>query len=80
MAYSSFGGLRGVIFTDFLQFIVAMVGSVWAAYYIINMPEIGGLDKLLTHENVADKLNFLPDFNDTNSLLVLLIIPIAVQW
>ena len=80
VAYSSFGGLRGVIFTDFLQFIVAMVGSVWAAYYIINMPEIGGLDKLLTHENVADKLNFLPDFNDTNSLLVLLIIPIAVQW
>ncbi|HCK05891.1 MAG TPA: Na+:solute symporter, partial [Flavobacteriaceae bacterium] len=33
--YSSLGGLRGVIFTDFLQFIVAMVGSVWAAYYII---------------------------------------------
>jgi SSS family solute:Na+ symporter len=80
VAYSSFGGLRGVIFTDFLQFIVAMVGSVWAAYYIVNMPEIGGLDKLLTHENVSDKLNFLPDFNDTNSLLVLLIIPIAVQW
>ncbi len=80
VAYSSFGGLRGVIFTDFLQFTVAMVGSVWAAYYIVNMPEIGGLNKLLTHENVSDKLNFLPDFNDTNSLLVLLIIPIAVQW
>ena len=80
VAYSSFGGLRGVIFTDFLQFIVAMVGSVWAAYYIINMPEIGGLNNLLNHENVADKLNFLPDFNDTESLLVLLIIPIAVQW
>lgn len=78
--YSSFGGLRGVILTDFLQFIVAMIGSVWAAIYIVNMPEIGGLDKLLAHENVRDKLNFLPDFNDTNSLLVLLIIPIAVQW
>jgi len=78
--YSSIGGLRGVIFTDFLQFIVAMVGSVWAAYYIVNMPEIGGLQNLLAHENVSDKLNFLPDFNDTNSLLVLLIIPIAVQW
>lgn len=80
VAYSSFGGLRGVIFTDFLQFIVAMIGSIWAAYYIVNMPEIGGLNNLLTHENVADKLNFLPDFNDTKSLLVLLIIPIAVQW
>lgn len=78
--YSSIGGLRGVIFTDFLQFIVAMIGSVWAAYYIVNMPEIGGLQNLLAHENVSDKLNFLPDFTDTNSLLVLLIIPIAVQW
>lgn len=80
VAYSSFGGLRGVIFTDFIQFIIAMIGSIWAAYYIINMPEIGGLDNLLSHENVANKLNFLPDFNDTKSLLVLLIIPIAVQW
>ena len=80
VGYSSFGGLRGVIFTDFLQFIIAMVGSVWAAYYIVSMPEIGGLQNLLAHENVVDKLNFLPDFNDTKSLLVLLIIPIAVQW
>ncbi|MAN59249.1 MAG: Na+:solute symporter [Flavobacteriaceae bacterium] len=80
VAYSSIGGLRGVIFTDFLQFIIAMVGSVWAAYYIVSMPEIGGLQNLLTHENVADKLNFLPDFSDTKSLLVLLIIPLAVQW
>jgi len=80
VGYSSFGGLRGVIFTDFLQFIVAMVGSIWAAYYIVSMPEIGGLQNLLAHENVSDKLNFLPDFNDTKSLLVLLIIPIAVQW
>lgn len=78
--YSSIGGLRGVIFTDFLQFVVAMIGSVWAAYYIVNLPEVGGLQNLLANENVSDKLNFLPDFGDTNTLLVLLIIPIAVQW
>lgn len=78
--YSSLGGLRGVIFTDFLQFIVAMVGSIWAAYYIVNLPEVGGLEAMLAHPNVADKLNFLPDFNDNNSLIVLLLIPIAVQW
>lgn len=80
VAYSSFGGLRGVIFTDFLQFIVAMVGSVWAAIYIINLPEIGGLESLLAHENVSDKLSFLPDFNDNKTIWVLLIIPLAVQW
>ncbi|MCT8340328.1 Na+:solute symporter [Flavobacteriaceae bacterium TK19130] len=80
VAYSSIGGLRGVIFTDFLQFIIAMIGSVWAAYYIVNLPEIGGLENLLAHENVTDKLQFLPDFNNTESVLVLLIIPLAVQW
>lgn len=78
--YSAFGGLRGVIFTDFLQFIIAMVGSVWAAYYIVSLPEIGGLESLLAHENVADKLSFLPDFTDSKSVLILLIIPLAVQW
>lgn len=78
--YSSIGGLRGVIFTDFLQFIIAMVGSIWAAWYIVQMPEIGGLDNLLANENVADKLNFLPDFSDSKSLWTLLLIPIAVQW
>lgn len=78
--YSALGGLRGVIFTDFLQFIVAMVGSVAAAYYLINLPEVGGLSKLLEHQNVTNKLNFLPDFKDTKSLIPLLIIPLAVQW
>ncbi|MCB0457322.1 MAG: sodium:solute symporter family protein [Flavobacteriaceae bacterium] len=78
--YSSIGGLRGVIFTDFLQFIIAMVGSIWAAWYIVQMPEIGGLDTLLAHENVANKLNFLPDFSNSKALLTLLLIPIAVQW
>lgn len=78
--YSSLGGLRGVIFTDFLQFIVAMIGSIWAAYYVLNLPQVGGLDALLTHENVVDKLNFLPDFTDRDTLWTLLLIPIAVQW
>ncbi|MDH7445705.1 sodium:solute symporter family protein [Aquimarina sp. 2201CG14-23] len=78
--YSALGGLRGVIFTDFLQFIVAMIGSIAAAYYLINLPEVGGLSNLLEHTNVKDKLNFLPDFNDTKTLIPLLVIPLAVQW
>ncbi|WP_422007465.1 sodium:solute symporter family protein [Roseivirga pacifica] len=78
--YSSLGGLRGVILTDFLQFIIAMVGSVGAAIYVMNMPEIGGLDTLLTHPNVADKLNILPDFSDPAAYVPLIIVPMAVQW
>ncbi len=78
--YSSLGGLKGVLLTDFVQFIIAMVGSIWATIYIVNLPEIDGIQNLLTHENVVNKLNFLPDFTDHKSLITLLIIPLAVQW
>ncbi|WP_375239939.1 sodium:solute symporter family protein [Aurantibacter sp.] len=78
--YSAFGGLKGVLITDFIQFIIAMIGSVWATIYIVNLPEIGGTTSLLSHINVVDKLAFLPDFNNTEALITLLIIPIAVQW
>lgn len=78
--YSSLGGLKGVLITDFFQFIIAMVGSIWATIIIVDMPEIGGLENLLTHENVRDKLNLFPDFSNTDMLVTLFIIPIAVQW
>jgi SSS family transporter len=78
--YSSVGGFKGVIYTDFFQFVLAMIGMVWAAIYIVNMPEIGGLSNLLSHPAVVPKLNFLPDFNNMEVLVPLFIIPIAVQW
>ncbi|MDO6676094.1 Na+:solute symporter [Tenacibaculum sp. 1B UA] len=78
--YSSLGGLKGVLLTDFIQFLIAMVGSVWATIYIINLPEINGLSNLLTHPNVSDKLAMLPDFSDKEALITLFIIPFAVQW
>ena len=78
--YSSLGGLRGVILTDFLQFIIAMIGSIGAAIYVMNMPEVGGLEALLSHENVAGKLDLIPDLSDPSVYVPLLLIPIAVQW
>ena len=78
--YSSLGGLKGVLITDLIQFIIAMVGSIWATIYILNLPEIGGLSSLLNHEQVAPKLNILPDFSNTEMLITLFIIPFAVQW
>ncbi|MBK7223106.1 MAG: Na+:solute symporter [Saprospiraceae bacterium] len=78
--YSSFGGLRGVLYTDFFQFIIAMIGMVWACIYIVNMPEIGGLTKLLSHEVVKSKMDFIPSFDNKDMLISLFIIPIAVQW
>ena len=78
--YSAFGGLKGVLLTDFVQFIIAMVGSIWATFYIVNMPEIGGLEQLLSTPAVAAKTAMLPDFSKPELLIPLLIIPLAVQW
>ena len=78
--YSTLGGLKGVLITDFIQFIIAMVGSIWATIYIVNIPEINGISNLLTHPEVSSKLNFFPDFTNTEALITLMIIPLAVQW
>lgn len=78
--YSSLGGLKGVLLTDFFQFFIAIAGSFGAAYYLLGLPEIGSLDNLLSHPNVSGRLNMLPDFSDTANLVPLLLIPLAVQW
>jgi SSS family solute:Na+ symporter len=78
--YAGIGGLKGVIWADFFQYSIAMFGAVYAAYVALQQPEVGGLDGLLSHPDIQDKLSFIPDFSDTSTLLTLLIIPIAVQW
>jgi len=78
--FSTIGGFKGVVYTDFILFFVAMIGAFGAAYYIVELPEIGGLEALIRHENVRDKLAFFPSFEDPESLIVLLVIPLAVQW
>jgi len=78
--FSALGGFKGVVYTDFILFFTAMAGAIGAAYYLVELPEVGGLEALLQHENVVDKLNILPDFTDKEALITLLIIPLAVQW
>ncbi|MCR9228649.1 MAG: Na+:solute symporter [Flavobacteriaceae bacterium] len=78
--FSAIGGFKGVVYTDFVLFFVAMIGAVGAAYYLVNLPEVGGLEALLAHENVKGKLDILPDMDDSRSWIPLLVIPLAVQW
>ncbi len=78
--YSSLGGLKGVVISDFFQFILAMGATFWATYYIIDLPQIGSLDALLTHPNVIPKLDFIPDFQQREVFITLFILPIAIQW
>ena len=80
LAYSTLGGLKAVIITDFVQFTLAMIGSVWGMFYILGLPEIGGLSKLISHPNVIDKIALIPDLSDPNLWVPVLLVPLAVQW
>jgi len=59
--FSAVGGFKGVVYTDFLLFFVAMAGAIGA-------------------NNVSGKLSLLPDMDDKEALIMILIIPLAVQW
>ena len=78
--YSTLGGLRGVLITDFFQFGIAMIGAVGAAIVVVRLPEVGGLRHLLSNPAVQPKLNVLPDFSDWETLIPVFILPLAVQW
>ena len=80
LAYSTLGGLKAVIMTDFIQFILAMVGSIWAMFYILGLPQVGGLSQLISHSNVVDKLSILPNLSDPNVWIPVMLVPLAVQW
>lgn len=78
--YSVLGGLKGVIWADFFQYSIAMVGAVYAAIVAIRQPEIGSLSNLFTHPEVQEKMMVMPDFSDLSVLIPLLLIPLIVQW
>jgi len=80
LVYSALGGIKAVIITDFVQFLLAMLGSIWACIYLVNMDQVGGLANLLQNELVISKLSILPDMSDPQVWVPVLLIPLAVQW
>ena len=80
LVFSTVGGFRGVVYTDFILFFTAMAGSIGAAVYLVNLPEVGGIDAIINNESIADKISMFPDLSDKETLWTLLIIPFAVQW
>ena len=80
LIFSSVGGFRGVVYTDFILFFTAMIGAVGAAYYLVNLPEVGGMSGILSNELVLSKVSILPDLSDEYTFWTLMVIPLAVQW
>ena len=78
--YSTIGGIRGTIYADFYLFTVIMIGAVAVMVYGVAAPEVGGYAALMKNADVVSKLNFLPDFKDTDTLVAVFVIPVAIQW
>jgi Na+/proline symporter len=79
VAFAATSGLWGVLVTDFIQFGIAMAGSVSAAYFALQQPEVGGLAGLVSRLDPGT-LRLLPDFGDWGLTLSVLVIPLTVQW
>jgi len=80
VVFSALGGFKGVVYTDFLLFFVAMAGAIGAAFYLVNIPEVGGIEAMMANELVTSKMDILPDFSDKKMFMTLLVVPLAVQW
>lgn len=80
VAYTMVGGFKGVLFTDLFQFVLAMVGMVGAAIFLVNLPEIGGLSELLAKPQIQEAMSIFPDWRKPSSWIPIFLIPLAVQW
>ena len=80
LLFTMLGGFTAVVWVDFILFVIAILGAVLAAVVVLGMEQVGGLHGLLTHPNVTGKLSLFPDFNNTEAIVTLLVIPLAVQW
>ena len=79
IVFSVLSGLWGVLASDIIQFVIAMIGIFAAAYFALEQPAVGGLAGLMDKLHPAT-LNLFPDLGDRNLVLTVLIIPLAVQW
>lgn len=83
VAYSTAGGLRGVVITDLLQFALAMIGSFAVAIYGVR--RLGGLDGLIEKleaatGDAAGVLAYVPDADSEWMPLHLFAMYLLVLW
>jgi len=77
--YAAPAGLWGVLWVDLIQFCIKMTAAIFAAYYALQQPQVGGLAGLVAKLPAA-RLGFFPNLGNTELVISLLIVPLAVQW
>jgi Na+/proline symporter len=87
VVFAAHSGLWGVLVIDMIQFFIKMSAVIAAAYFALKLPEVGGLEGLvskLSNTSGPDGINYLnilPDFsNHWDIAIAVFVMPIAVQW
>jgi SSS family solute:Na+ symporter len=87
VVFAAHSGLWGVLVIDMIQFGIKMSAVIAAAYFAVQLPQVGGLSGLvdkLSHVHGPGGLNYLnmlPDFTSNWDLAVaVFIMPLTVQW
>jgi SSS family solute:Na+ symporter len=83
--YCYMSGFGAVVITDFVQFGLAMTGSILLAVYACRRPEVGGLANMVAKikSTMPDKLSFAPAIGAAEAgrmSLLVLIGYAAVRW
>jgi Na+/proline symporter len=87
VVFATHSGLWGVLVIDMIQFFIKMTAVIAAAYFAVQLPQVGGLSGLV--EKISSMkgpgglnyLNILPDFtNNWDMAVAVFVMPIAVQW
>ena len=77
VAFAATSGLWGVLVPNFIQFGIAMSGSLAAACQAVSHPAVGGLDNLFARVPPAG-LAMVPDLADWSVALPVFIVPLTV--
>ncbi|TWU20748.1 sodium:solute symporter family protein [Bythopirellula polymerisocia] len=78
--FSSLGGFRGVVLTDCVLFVTALIGATAAAYYALGHESVGGLAGLVSNDSLQHSFKILPDASNKALFVEALVIPLSVQW
>jgi SSS family solute:Na+ symporter len=87
VVFATHSGLWGVLVIDMVQFFIKMTAVIAAAYFALQLPQVGGLSGMVEKLSVLkgpggiNYLGLLPDFSSNWDIAVaIFVMPIAVQW
>jgi Na+/proline symporter len=81
LIYAGLAGLWGVVATDFIQFVLALVGALLVAAFAL--PDIGGIAGLkagLVERGLGDRLDFMPWSDVAQLSMTTFLAYIGIQW